>query len=200
MGHAMPGFHVTILGQDDDEVVQGVVGQLAIDVARSPLFWFDGYFEAPEESARRFTADRRFYLTGDSASQDADGYLTFTGRDDDLINSAGYRIGPFEVESVLIAHPAVAEAAVIGAPDPLRGEVVKAFVVVRSDATANDALAEELQRFIKRQLSAHAFPRDVIFLDALPKTPSGKIQRFLLRQQLSAASLGQRVAASPVVR
>ena len=101
--------------------------------------------------------------------------LTFTGRDDDPVNSAGYRIGPFEVESELIAHPAVAEAAVIGAPDPLRGEVVKAFVVLRPDATANEALAEELQRFIKRELSAHAFPQEVTFLDALPKTPSGKI-------------------------
>ena len=105
------------------------------------------------------------------------------------VNSAGYRIGPFEVESELIAHPAVAEAAVIGAPDPLRGEVVKAFVVLRPDATANEALAEELQRFIKRELSAHAFPQEVTFLDALPKTPSGKIQRFLLRQQLTASVL-----------
>jgi acetyl-CoA synthetase len=183
MGHGMPGFRVTILSHDEEELGPGEIGQLAIDVARSPLFWFDGYFQEPEESARRFTADGRFYLSGDSASQDEDGYITFTGRDDDLINSAGYRIGPFEVESVLVGHPAVAEAAVIGAPDSLRGESVKAFVVLRPDVMPNDALAEELRRFVKSQLSAHAFPRDVTFLDELPKTPSGKIQRFVLRQQ-----------------
>jgi acetyl-CoA synthetase len=188
MGHEMPGFRVTILGQDEAELRPGEIGQLAIDIAHSPLFWFDGYFENPEESARRFTADQRFYLTGDSAIQDADGYIIFTGRDDDLINSAGYRIGPFEVESVLVAHPAVAEAAVVGTPDPLRGEVVTAFVVVRPDVIPNDDLAEELKRLVKSQLSAHAFPRDVTFLDALPKTPSGKIQRFLLRQPPYAVS------------
>ena len=183
MGHGMPGFHVTILGHGDEELASGHVGQLAIDVEHSPLFWFDGYFQEPEESARRFTADKRFYLSGDSASQDSDGYITFTGRDDDLINSAGYRIGPFEVESVLVGHPAVAEAAVIGTPDQLRGEAVKAFVVLRPDVMPNDALAEELGRFVKSHLAAHAFPREVTFLDALPKTPSGKIQRFVLRQQ-----------------
>jgi acetyl-CoA synthetase len=188
MGHEMPGFRVTILGQDEAELRPGEIGQLAIDIAHSPLFWFDGYFENPEESARRFTADQRFYLTGDSAIQDADGYIIFTGRDDDLINSAGYRIGPFEVESVLVAHPAVAEAAVVGTPDPLRGEVVTAFVVVRPDVIPNDDLADELKRLVKSQLSAHAFPRDVTFLDALPKTPSGKIQRFLLRQPPYAVS------------
>ena len=190
MGHGMPGFHVTILDQNEAELGPGEIGQLAIDVERSPLFWFDGYFRDPEESARRFTADRRFYRSGDSASQDSDGYITFTGRDDDLINSAGYRIGPFEVESVLVAHPAVAEAAVVGTPDPLRGEAVKAFVVLRPDVMPNDALAEELKRFIKSQLSAHAFPREFTFLDTLPKTPSGKIQRFLLRQQTSAVPQG----------
>lgn len=199
MGHAMPGFRVAILDQDEQETAPGEIGQLAVDVARSPLFWFDGYFRAPEESARRFTADRRFYLTGDSASEDADGYITFTGRDDDLINSAGYRIGPFEVESVLVAHPAVAEAAVVGAPDSLRGEVVIAFVVARPGVAANDELADDLQRFIKKQLSAHAFPRDVRFLDALPKTPSGKIQRFLLRQQAGGVS-EQWSATSPAPR
>jgi acetyl-CoA synthetase len=188
MGGAMPGFRVAILDQDEREAAPGEIGQLAIDVARSPLFWFDGYFEAPDETARRFTADRRYYLTGDSASADEDGYITFTGRDDDLINSAGYRIGPFEVESVLIAHPTVAEAAVVAAPDALRGEVVTAFVVLRPGVVANDDVAEELKRFVKRQLAAHAFPRDVHFLDALPKTPSGKIQRFLLRQQSGAVS------------
>ena len=186
MGHRMPGFHVTILDHDEKELDPGEIGQLAIDITRSPLFWFNGYFEDPEESAQRFTADGRFYLSGDSASQDSDGYITFTGRDDDLINSAGYRIGPFEVESVLVGHPAVAEAAVIGTPDPLRGEAVTAFVVLRPDVMPSDALAEELGRFVKSHLAAHAFPREVTFLDALPKTPSGKIQRFVLRQQTNA--------------
>ena len=114
-------------------------------------------------------------------SCDAERYCFFTGRDDDIITSAGYRIGPFEPESALLGHAAVAEAAVVGKPDPLRGEIMKAYVVVKAGYTPSEALAEELRQFVRTTLSAHAYPREVEFVDQLPKTPSGKIQRSLLR-------------------
>jgi acetyl-CoA synthetase len=182
MGHPMPGFRIVVVDPNGNELGPGQTGQIAIDVGRSPLLWFRGYYRDPTWSARCYTADGRYYVSGDAATLDADGYVTFAGRADDLINSSGYRIGPFEVESALIGHPAVAEAAVIGAPDDLRGEVVKAFVVLKSGHAASDDLAAELRQFVKARLAAHAYPRQVVFLDALPKTPSGKTQRFLLRQ------------------
>ena len=117
---------------------------------------------------------------------DAGGNIAFVGRGDDIITSSGYRIGPFDVESCLIEHPAVSEAAVIGKPDPERTEIVKAFVVLKAGYTASDALAIELQQLVKHRLAAHAYPREVQFVPELPKTPSGKIQRFLLRQQEAA--------------
>jgi acetyl-CoA synthetase len=181
MGHPMPGFRVVVLDQDGNELGAGAEGQVAVEVARSPLFWFGGYYGDATWSARCFVGDGRYYVTGDAASRDADGYIFFSGRADDVISSAGYRIGPFEVESALLGHPAVAEAAVIGKPDPLRGEIVKAFVVLKPGQAPSDELAEELGRFVKTRLSAHAYPREVGFVDQLPKTPSGKIQRFLLR-------------------
>jgi acetyl-CoA synthetase len=120
-------------------------------------------------------------VTGDAARRDADGYVTFSGRADDVINSSGIRIGPFEVESALVGHPAVAEAAVVGKPDALRGEVVTAFVVVRPGVAATPELGAELGLFVKGRLGGHAYPREVNFIEELPKTPSGKIQRFKLR-------------------
>ena len=117
---------------------------------------------------------------------DDDGALFFSSRDDDVILMAGYRIGPFDVESVLVTHPDVAEAAVIGVPDQLRGEVLEAFVVLRPGVTASQELTKELQQLVKTKFAAHAFPRSIHYADALPKTPSGKIQRFLLRAQRKA--------------
>jgi acetyl-CoA synthetase len=154
-----------------------------VDTQQSPLCWFRGYYQDPARTAERFTGGNRYYLTGDAASQDAEAYVFFTGRNDDIITSAGYRIGPFEPESALMGHAAVAEAAVVGKPDPLRGEVVKAYVVVKAGYTPSDALAEELRQHVRANLSAHAYPREVEFVDQLPKTPSGKIQRFLLRSR-----------------
>jgi len=113
---------------------------------------------------------------------DEEGSLYFSGRSDDIILCAGYRIGPFEVESALIKHPAVAETAVIGKPDELRGETIKAFVALTPGNIASDALADELKAFVKEHLAAHQYPREIEFVDQLPKTPSGKIQRFLLRR------------------
>jgi acetyl-CoA synthetase len=159
------------------------VGRVALNVAESPLMWFRGYADAPEKTAERFTSDGRWYLTGDTGAKDEQGFFHFSSRDDDVIIMAGYRIGPFDVESVLVQHEAVAEAAAIGAPDPLRGEVLEAYVVLRPDARPGDGLVKELQQLVKTRFAAHAYPRAVHFVDALPKTPSGKIQRFILRKQ-----------------
>jgi acetyl-CoA synthetase len=182
MGHPLPGFRVVVVDEACREVGPGVVGQIAVDTEKSPLFPFKGYFQDPARTAERY-AGGHYFLTGDLASYDAEGYFTFSGRADDIINSAGYRIGPFEVESALVAHPAVAEAAVVGKADARRGQIVKAFVVLRPGCTPGDDLAAELSLFVKTRLAAHAYPREVAFVESLPKTPSGKIQRYLLRAE-----------------
>src|SRR3546814_8260047 len=124
-----------------------------------------------------------YCTSGDRAVRMADGAVRFVGREDDGITSSGYRIGPSEVEAALIEHPSVVEAAVIGRPDPVRTEVVKAFVTLRPGHEPSPALAEEISLFVKKRLAAHAYPREIEFAQTLPKTPSGKIQRFILRQQ-----------------
>jgi len=183
MGYPLPGWSCAVLADDADEVVPaGTVGRLAIDTHNSPFLWFPGYAGAPERTAQRFTADGRWYLTGDTAYQDADGRLYFSSRDDDVIIMAGYRIGPFDVESVLVTHEAVVDAAVIGAPDELRGEVLEAYVVLRPGVEPSPDLEKELQQLVKREFAAHAYPRRVHVVADLPKTPSGKIQRFKLRE------------------
>ncbi|MBA3474129.1 MAG: AMP-binding protein [Rubrobacter sp.] len=184
MGQAMPGFKAVLVDENANELGPGEEGQVAIDTKNSPLSWFGGYYRDPERTSERFSEDERYYFTGDSATQDEDGFYFFSGRGDDIILSAGYRIGPFEVESALTSHPAVAEAAVVGKPDELRGEVVVAFVVPTGEHQPSEELAEELQEHVKSNLAAHAYPREVHFLEELPKTPSGKIQRFLLRSEV----------------
>jgi len=183
MGHAAPGYRVVILDDNGLELGPGQEGQVALDILRSPLFYFSGYYKDPKRTAERFVVDGRYYLTGDAGSRDEDGYFFFSGRADDVIKSAGYRIGPFEVESALVSHDAVVEAAVVGKPDPLKGHIVKAFVMLKPGVTASEALAGELSRHVKSRLGAHAYPREIEFVTGLPKTPSGKIQRFLLRQR-----------------
>jgi acetyl-CoA synthetase len=182
MGVPMPGFRAVIVDDEGHELGPGEEGQIGLDIAQSPLCWFRGYYQAGESSHQRIIGGR-YYLCGDAASRDADNFFYFTGRTDDIISSAGYRIGPFEVESALMQHPAVAEAAAIGKPDELRGEVVTAAVVLKAGHTPSDELGEDLIQFVKANLSAHAYPRAIAFVDQLPKTPSGKVQRFLLRQQ-----------------
>jgi acyl-coenzyme A synthetase/AMP-(fatty) acid ligase len=157
MGKALPGFRLWI----DD-------GELCVDPATVPTFFLDGPSDRP-------------WRTGDRASEDEDGYLWFEGRTDDVIISAGYRIGPFEVESALVSHPAVAEAAAVAAPDEERGEVVRAVVVLRADRDPGDALAKELQDHVKERTAPYKYPRIVEFVDELPKTASGKIKRAELR-------------------
>ncbi|WP_290061476.1 AMP-binding protein [Amycolatopsis solani] len=184
MGRALPGWRLDVLRPETAEpAAPGERGRLAVDLAASPLMWFSGYRGAPGRTAERFTADRRWYLTGDTAARDDEGNFHFTARDDDVILMAGYRIGPSEVESVLLAHPAVTEAAVVGVPDDLRGEVVAAHVVVRPGHDAGPALAAELQALVKARFAAHAYPRIVRFVAELPRTPSGKLQRSALRSR-----------------
>jgi acetyl-CoA synthetase len=179
MGFPMPGFRAVALDDNYEELGPDRVGQLAIDRTQSLLYWFPGYWQ--QETSACFQGP--YYLTGDTVEMSGEGAFTFVGRADDLITSAGYRIGPFDVESCLIEHAAVAESAVIGKPDPERTELVKAFVVLHSERVPSPQLAEDLQRFVKMRLSAHAYPREIEFVAELPKTPSGKIQRFVLRQR-----------------
>lgn len=182
-GFASPGFTVAVLDESLRPLPPGQPGMLAIDVARSPALFFVGYHGQEQDAFRD-----GWYLTGDTVELNDDGSIAFVGRNDDVITSSGYRIGPFDVESCLVEHPAVAEAAVVGKPDPQRTEIVKACVVLRAGYAADETLRAALTEHVRTRLSTHAYPREIEFLDALPKTPSGKIQRFLLRQQARAES------------
>lgn len=184
MGRAVFGHDVAILGPDGARLPPGATGRIA--VRRPDPVMFLGYWNNPQATADKFVrapdgAD--WLLTGDTGRQDGDGYFWFLGRDDDVITSAGYRIGPGEVEDALMKHPAVALAAAVGVPDPLRTEVVKAFVVLRSGFAPDDALAADIQDFVRARMAAHAYPRQVAFVDSLPMTPTGKIRRKDLREQ-----------------
>jgi acyl-coenzyme A synthetase/AMP-(fatty) acid ligase len=178
MGLPSPGHRVGVIDESGVEVGVGQEGDIAL-LGRPPSL-FAGYYEAPEETAAVFRGD--WYVTGDRAVRDEDGYLWFTGRADDVINSAAYRIGPFEVESALLEHPAVAESAVVGKPHPDRGQVVKAFVVLRAGHDGSEELTRELQEHCKRVTAPYKYPREIEFVDALPKTRSGKIRRVELRK------------------
>ncbi len=180
-GLAMPGFKVVVVDPDGKELPPNETGELAVDIAQSPLFWFAGYLNLPTPSIAK-----GLYRTGDMVEREVDGAISFVGRNDDVITSAGYRIGPFDVESALIEHPAVVETAVIGKPDPERTEIVKAFVVLQQGYEPCEALAEELRQYVRKRLSAHAYPREIEFMTHLPKTPSGKLQRFILRNNEKA--------------
>lgn len=198
MGRPMPGWSVQVLRADRDEIAPaGTSGRVAIDLAESPLMWFTQYVDAPEKTAERVSADGRWYYTGDVGSMDAEGYLFFSSRDDDVIIMAGYRIGPFDVENALVAHPAVAEAAVIAAPDELRGEVLEAYVVLKPEATPSAELERDLQQQVKHNFAAHAYPRTVHFIADLPKTPSGKVQRYVLRARRRAELEGRATPTHP---
>ncbi len=190
-GFAVPGHRVVVVGPGGEELGPGEPGILALDRTRSPLMWFSGYWQRPTPA---FLG--AYYLSGDTVEANTDGSISFVGRADDVITSSGYRIGPFEVESALIEHPAVAESAVVGKPDAERTEIVKAFVVLKADADADAALAEAIQGYVKTRLSAHSYPREIEFVESLPKTPSGKLQRFMLRNQ-EVAKAAERAALIP---
>jgi len=176
-GRPMPGYSLAVLDEAGNALADGEQGILAVDRVRSSLFYFAGYSGREGED---WIGD--FYLTGDTVERHEDGSYSFVGRSDDLISSAGYRIGPFDVESCLIEHPSVLESAVVGKPDAERGHIVKAFVVLNAGHDGSDELSETLRLHVRNRLGAHAYPREITFIDALPKTPSGKVQRFLLRE------------------
>jgi acetyl-CoA synthetase len=177
MGRAIPGHQVAVVDGEGRVVPDGDTGFIAI--RRPDPVMFLGYWNKPEATRDKFVGD--WLLTGDQGRREGDGQFWFLGRDDDVITSAGYRIGPGEIEDCLMKHPAVAMAAVIGVPDPLRTEIVKAFVVPAAGVSAGPALAAELQAFVKTRLAAHEYPRAVEFVDGLPLTATGKIIRRELR-------------------
>ncbi|HEY6419801.1 MAG TPA: acyl--CoA ligase [Candidatus Binataceae bacterium] len=190
MGLPFPGHDVRVVNAELAETKDGEVGEIALRVKpeRPPSLFLE-YWKNPDETAAAFRGD--YYLTGDLATRDGDGYLWFVGRADDVIISAGYRIGPFEVESALLEHAAVAESAVVASPDPDRGAVVKAFVKLRPGAEPDDALVRELQEHVKRITAPYKYPREIEFVDELPKTVSGKIRRVDLRKQEELRKRGQ---------
>ncbi len=181
MGRAVPGHEVAILDAAGNPLPPGEAGTIA--VRRPDPVMFLGYWNNPAATAEKFVGD--WLLTGDQGVMSEDGWFRFVGRDDDVITSAGYRIGPGEIEDCLLRHPAVAMAAVIGLPDPLRTERVTAVVVPAPGAKADDALAQALQDHVRTRLAAHAYPREVRFVEALPLTATGKVMRGELRRQYS---------------
>ena len=185
-GLAMAGFKVVVVDPEGKELPPNEAGELAVDIAQSPLFWFGGYLNQPTPSI-----GKGLYRTGDMVEREVDGAISFVGRNDDVITSAGYRIGPFDVESALLEHPSVIETAVVGKPDAERTEIVKAFVVLQKGFEPSEVLAEELRQYVRKRLSAHAYPREIAFVPGLPKTPSGKLQRFILRNQEKAEAEGK---------
>jgi acetyl-CoA synthetase len=180
IGKPVPGHTVAVIRPDGSPCAPGELGQVA--VKRPDPVMFLEYWGKPEATRDKFIGD--WMTTGDQGTVDEeDRYFTFVGRDDDVITSAGYRIGPGEIEDCLIRHPAVALAAVVGKPDPLRTEIVKAFIVVKTGVDPSEALASEIQDFVRTRLSAHEYPREVAFIDELPMTTTGKVIRRLLREQ-----------------
>lgn len=179
MGKPVPGHVVAVVGPDGEPLEAGEVGQIAVQ--RPDPVMFLQYWGKPEATRDKFIGD--WMTTGDQGVMDEDGYFTFVGRDDDVITSAGFRIGPGEIEDCLIRHPAVALAAAVGKPDPLRTEIVKAFIVLKKDYAPSDALAAEIQTFVKTRLSGHEYPREVAFIDDMPMTTTGKVIRRLLRER-----------------
>ena len=182
MGKPSPGFDVSVIDDAGAEVPPGQEGDIAVRVRPvRPVALFQEYWRNPEATAGAMRGD--WYVTGDRALKDSDGYFWFVGRSDDVIISAGYRIGPFEVESVLIEHPAVAEAAVVASPDALRGEIVKAFIILAPGYVGSAVLVTEIQEAVKASTAPYKYPREIEFVQELPKTVSGKIRRVELREQ-----------------
>lgn len=187
MGKPLPGVEAGIIDDEGNELKDGEEGNLALKASTvssmMKTIWgnqakFDSYFSG------------EWYLSGDKGVKDKDGYYWFVGRSDDVINTAGERVGPFEVESALVTHPAVVEAGVIGKPDPVRGQIIKAFVVVKAGEEQHDELKNEIQAHVKKHLAGHAYPREIEFIDKLPKTRSGKIMRRILKSQELGEDVG----------
>jgi acetyl-CoA synthetase len=183
MGKPMPGWDVQLLDEDERPVAQGERGEICLRARSNPHYPL-GYWHNDE--AARETFGGEWFHTKDAASIDEDGYVWYEGRSDDVIIAAGYRIGPFEVESACLEHPAVAEAAAVASPDERRGHVVKAFIVLAAGHEPSDALAGDIKTFVRDRLSAYAYPRRIEFVPDLPKTLTGKIRRIELRRREAA--------------
>jgi len=188
MGRPVPGYDVTVVDDDGGPVEPGEVGNVVVRWRPDhPIGLFTGYYGDPVATAEAFSGE--FYFTGDRAAMDPDGYFWFEGRDDDVITSSAYRIGPFEVESVLVEHASVMEAAVVGKDDPERTQIVTAFCMLTPGQTGSPELAVELQDFVKRSTAPYKYPREIYFVEELPKTISGKIRRSELRERLRLGPL-----------
>jgi acetyl-CoA synthetase len=180
IGKLNPAYDILFLDAEGNEVPAGEAGEICVRAQRGAVGLFMGYYR-DEEATDRVWRDG-IYHTGDMAWRDGDGYVYFIGRADDIIKSAGYRIGPYEVESVLERHPAVLECAVTGAPHPLRGQVIKASIVLAAPYTPSEELKKELRKFIKASAAAYKIPRIIEFVGELPKTISGKVRRAAMRE------------------
>ena len=179
MGKPYPGHDVEPVDASGTPMPDGEVGELA--ARRDDPIFFLGYWGKDEATREKFIGE--YWATGDLGYRDADGYLWFVGRKDDVISSAGHRIGPGEIEDCLIKHEAVAQAAVVGSPDELRGEIVKAFIILAEGRTPSEALAQNIQQSVKQRLAAHEYPREIEFVESLPMTTTGKIRRIELRER-----------------
>ena len=179
IGRPYPGHRVAVIDEAGNELPRGQLGEIAIDRRGDPVFFLE-YWKNPQATRDKFVGD--WGCTGDQAKVDEDGYFWYQGRSDDVIKSAGYRIGPAEIESCLVKHAAVANAAVIGKPDETRGAIVKAFIVLQPGHPPSDGLKEEIQKHVRGRLAPYEYPREIEFIDALPMTTTGKVQRKELRK------------------
>jgi len=183
IGRPYPGHEVAIIDERGEEVPRGELGEIAVKKNHDPVFFLE-YWNNPQATREKFIGD--WGCTGDQGRMDEDGYLWYQGRSDDVIKSSGYRIGPAEIESCLVKHPAVANAAVIGKPDATRGQIVKAFVVLQPGQSGTPALIDEIQSHVRGRLAPYEYPREIEFIDALPMTTTGKVQRKELRKREQA--------------
>jgi acetyl-CoA synthetase len=183
IGRPYPGHEVAIINEKGIEVPRGELGEVAVKKNNDPVFFLE-YWKNPGATKEKFIGD--WGCTGDQGRMDEDGYLWYQGRSDDVIKSSGYRIGPAEIESCLVKHPAVANAAVIGKPDEARGQIVKAFIVLQSGHAASKKLVDEIQDHVRGRLAPYEYPREIEFIDALPMTTTGKVQRKELRKREQA--------------
>lgn len=184
IGRSVPGHQADVIRPDGSVCEADEVGEIAIGAPNPVMFL--GYWRNAEASAAKYCADqdgRRWLRTGDRAVWDGDGYVRFIGRDDDIITSSGYRIGPSEIEDCLMRHPSVALAAAVGKPDPIRTEIVKAFIVLKEGASPSPTLTQDIQGFVRSRLSAHEYPREIAYVASIPLTTSGKVLRRLLREE-----------------
>jgi acetyl-CoA synthetase len=183
IGRPYPGHQVAIVDEKGAEVRRGELGEIAVKKDGNPVFFLE-YWNNPAATREKFIGD--WGCTGDQGRMDEDGYLWYQGRSDDVIKSSGYRIGPAEIESCLVKHPAVANAAVIGKPDAARGQIVKAFIVLQPGQAGSQKLIDEIQEHVRGRLAPYEYPKEIEFIDALPMTTTGKVQRKELRKREQA--------------